>query len=326
MSLQYEILHDRKLVEADLQQLRLAISDANLELLPDYEQRVDVLKELQFIDQNSTVLLKGRVACEINSSDELVLTELILDNTLARFTPEEAVALLSVFVFVEKTESVPEIAVNMQEGLHTIYEIADRIERVQDSNKVAHDDFRTKYKPGLVEVVYEWAKGMVSHPRLNAMNIRADMSSPFQPFNQITDLTDVPEGTIVRVITRLDETCREVRDAARVVGDRELFTKMEQAQAMIKRDSESDLNRAKRLLMSGLFASRICRQSLLLEAGDIDMEIAYPLHDSPFSLRRCINDDMWRPAAHHFRIAHEHCVYVLHRCMMLHNDPYGRGS
>lgn len=57
-----------------------------------------------------------------------------------------------------------------------------------------------------------------------------------QPFQQITDLTDVPEGTIVRVITRLDETCREVRDAARVIGDADLFTKMEEAQALIKRD------------------------------------------------------------------------------------------
>lgn len=52
-------------------------------------------------------------------------------------------------------------------------------------------------------------------------------------------LTDVPEGTIVRVITRLDETCREVRDAARVIGDAELFKKMEDAQNKIKRDSES---------------------------------------------------------------------------------------
>ena len=52
------------------------------------------------------------------------------------------------------------------------------------------------------------------------------------------NLTDVPEGTIVRVITRLDETCREVRDAARVIGDAELFKKMEEAQNKIKRDSE----------------------------------------------------------------------------------------
>ena len=48
----------------------------------------------------------------------------------------------------------------------------------------------------------------------------------------------MPEGTIVRVITRLDETCREVRDAARVIGDADLFKKMEEAQGLIKRDSE----------------------------------------------------------------------------------------
>jgi hypothetical protein len=42
----------------------------------------------------------------------------------------------------------------------------------------------------------------------------------------------------VRIITRLDETCREVRDAARVIGDADLYQKMEAAQALIKRDSE----------------------------------------------------------------------------------------
>jgi superfamily II RNA helicase len=59
-----------------------------------------------------------------------------------------------------------------------------------------------------------------------------------KPFEQITALTDVPEGTIVRCITRLDETCREVRDAARVIGDARLFKKMEEAQLKIKRDSK----------------------------------------------------------------------------------------
>lgn len=53
-------------MEGDLAQLKLMLSDQNLELLPDYEQRVDVLKQLKFIDDNSTVLLKGRVACEVS--------------------------------------------------------------------------------------------------------------------------------------------------------------------------------------------------------------------------------------------------------------------
>jgi antiviral helicase SKI2 len=72
-------------------------------------------------------------------------------------------------------------------------------------------------------------------------------------FNRITDLTDVMEvrnklqtasdselsesqGTIVRVITRLDETCREVMSAARLIGDVDLYQKMEKAREMIRRD------------------------------------------------------------------------------------------
>lgn len=53
------------LLRTNIQFLKLAISDQNLELIPDYEQRIGVLQELMFIDSNSTVLLKGRVACEV---------------------------------------------------------------------------------------------------------------------------------------------------------------------------------------------------------------------------------------------------------------------
>ena len=59
------VTHARKALEANIAELKLAISDQNLDLLPDYEQRIEVLKELKFIDDNSTVLLKGRVACEV---------------------------------------------------------------------------------------------------------------------------------------------------------------------------------------------------------------------------------------------------------------------
>ncbi|KAL0951772.1 hypothetical protein HGRIS_008443 [Hohenbuehelia grisea] len=214
----YAIVHGEKTLRANIANLKLAISEQNLELIPDYEQRIEVLKELKFIDENSTVLLKGRVACEINSASELVLTELILENTLAAYEPEEVVALLSCFVFQEKTDVEPVIPPKLLEGRDAILAIRSRVERVHEQHKVAAEGFQagSELKFGLVEVVYEWAKGM--------------------PFEQITSLTDVPEGTIVRVINRLDETCREVRDAARVIGDADLFKKMEEAQIKIKRD------------------------------------------------------------------------------------------
>ena len=62
----------------NIEQLRLAISDQNLELIPDYEQRIAVLQELNFIDANAVDLLKGRVACEVRFDVSL---SLITSNT-----------------------------------------------------------------------------------------------------------------------------------------------------------------------------------------------------------------------------------------------------
>jgi antiviral helicase SKI2 len=212
--------HEEYVLHENIAQLKQLISDQNLQLLPDYEQRVAVLKELAFIDENASVQLKGRVACEVNSANELVLTELILENVLAEYEPEEIVALLSAFVFQEKTDVVPNITPRLEKGKSTILEIAKRINSVQVHHQVMlsseNDDFESRPRFGLMEVVYEWAKGM--------------------SFSQITDLTDVLEGTIVRVITRLDETCREVKSAARIIGDPSLFEKMQQCQELIKRD------------------------------------------------------------------------------------------
>lgn len=150
-----------------------------------------------------------------------MLTELILENVLAEYEPEEIVALLSAFVFHEKTEYEPTLTASLARGRMAIINISKRVIDHQIQHQVIlssddSNDFANKPRFGLVEVVYEWAKGM--------------------SFNRITDLTDVMEGTIVRVITRLDETCREVKNAAKLVGDPFLYTKMQQAQEMIKRD------------------------------------------------------------------------------------------
>ncbi|ORY02930.1 NUC185 domain-domain-containing protein [Clohesyomyces aquaticus] len=213
--------HDEWIIRENILQLRQLMSDQNLQLLPDYEQRISVLKDLGFIDEGSRVELKGKVACEIHSADELVLTELILENVLAEYEPDEIVALLSAFVFQEKTGVEPSLTASLERGMAKIVEISEKVNQLQTLHQVIlssddSNDFVSKPRFGMVEVVYEWARGM--------------------SFNRITDLTDVMEGTIVRVMTRLDETCREVKNAARIIGDPTLFQKMGTCQELIKRD------------------------------------------------------------------------------------------
>ncbi|KAK1765072.1 NUC185 domain-containing protein [Phialemonium atrogriseum] len=218
----FAMCHDQWLIKTQIDQLRASLADQNLQLLPDYEQRIQVLKDLSFIDDAARIQLKGKVACEIHSGDELVLTELILENVLADYEPAEIAALLSAFVFQEKTATAPTLTGSLERGMKTIVAIAERVNGVQEAHQVIQSaeegvsDFSSRPRFGLVEVVHEWARGT--------------------SFRNITDLTDVLEGTIVRTITRLDETCREVKNAARIIGDPELYRKMAAAQEMIRRD------------------------------------------------------------------------------------------
>jgi len=62
---QFAMFHKEYRLQEEIDELKRRTSDQNLALLPDYEQRVDVLKELSFIDEESRVQLKGRVACEV---------------------------------------------------------------------------------------------------------------------------------------------------------------------------------------------------------------------------------------------------------------------
>ena len=57
--------HDEWLIKENITELRQLVSDQNLQLLPDYEQRIAVLKDLEFVDHNSRLELKGKVACEV---------------------------------------------------------------------------------------------------------------------------------------------------------------------------------------------------------------------------------------------------------------------
>lgn len=210
------------MIKDEIDNLRHLMSDQNLNLLPDYEKRLAVLKDAGFIDQNHNVLLKGRVACEINSGYELILTELILDNFLGDFEPEEIVALLSVFVYEGRTreEEPPVVTPRLARGKKRIEEIYSQMLKVYETHQIPltrdEAEFLERKRFALMNVVYEWARGL--------------------SFKEIMEISLEAEGTVVRVITWLDEICREVKTASVIIGNSNLHMKMSQAQELIKRD------------------------------------------------------------------------------------------
>ncbi|ORZ29632.1 DEAD/DEAH box RNA helicase, partial [Catenaria anguillulae PL171] len=218
-------LHKERTIQSNLHNLRKQLTAENLELLPEYHQRMAVLEHLGFVDPRTrTVQLKGRVACEINTCDEVLLTELVLNNLFADLDVPETVAVLSVLIFQEKNDLDSDLVERwpprLIQALRQVRDTARRVMTIQAEFGIDGADpdlyLKTNLRYGLVEVVYEWARGL--------------------PFQQIMGLTNVLEGSIVRCIHRLEDTCREVRDAARLVGDGALYQKMDAAETAIKRD------------------------------------------------------------------------------------------
>jgi antiviral helicase SKI2 len=60
--------------------------------------------------------MKGRVACEMNSGEELICTECLFENQLDELEPEEVVALMSAFVFQQKNTSEPSLTPRLSDA------------------------------------------------------------------------------------------------------------------------------------------------------------------------------------------------------------------
>jgi antiviral helicase SKI2 len=218
----YAAFERKETLRQRIHTLRHLLSNESLQLFPDFLQRKSVLQTLGYVDSNETVCVKGRVACEVNTCQELIATEMVFEGVLNELEPAEIVAALSALVYQEKSRDDvfdSELSEPLLECCKRMQKIATNLGQLQKEHGLDIDPIEFcdgSLKFGLVHVVYEWALGVT--------------------FKNICDLTDVQEGSIVRCITRLDELCREIRNCARVVGNPTLYRKMEVASMAIKRD------------------------------------------------------------------------------------------
>lgn len=80
--------------------------------------------------------VKGQVACEISSADELTLTELMFSGSFQNISVEEMVALLSCFVWQEKLQDAPKPREELGSLFSQLQETARRVANVQLDCKV----------------------------------------------------------------------------------------------------------------------------------------------------------------------------------------------
>lgn len=227
------------------QLLSTRLSATNLSLFPDMRQRLEVLYELEYIqcftpvepgqvaiaalDGMVGLTVKGRVAAEMRTVHELVLCEMIFDGVLNDVDPAELAALLAALVAsrsggkgskddVSDLPQPPALKAAIDGTLDILHKLADLPNRLDlpGLGEFGDDWARDVASWGATSPVYAWARGL--------------------PFATVMTLTNMQEGSFVRLLTQLDECLREVRGAARVIGDHQLFAKAALASHALKRD------------------------------------------------------------------------------------------
>ncbi|EER04698.1 helicase, putative [Perkinsus marinus ATCC 50983] len=179
-----------------------------------------VLRRLGFVDRNNVVLEKGKLACEISSCDEILLTELVFNNVFEGMSAEHIAALCSCLILDEKSEdaTTPENA-DLAKALDKMKVIAQDVATVMAECKVAGVDTSTyvedHIRPQLVPAVVAWMEG--------------------KPFKDIMQTVEMYEGSVVRVMRRLEELLRELGMAAKLIGHKELEEKMVEGRTKLRR-------------------------------------------------------------------------------------------
>lgn len=209
-------------LEDELSGVRFSLSPESMRCLPEYKQRLKVLEDLNYINSEGVLDVKGQVAC-LFSEHEVVMTEIIFDNVLRELEPEEIAAVLSGFVYQQKEDNPPPNP-KVEQLKTRVIEVARRVGLLQQKYGMMQcaQDFVDELHFGLMSVTYEWAQG--------------------KALKDVVEGTNIQEGIIVRTLQRLDEVIADIRSAAELFGDQSLgdgsslVEKMEQTSKCIRRD------------------------------------------------------------------------------------------
>lgn len=214
----YDAFERKVKLHAQVQDLDKQINQSRFMVMGDDLRAMRrVLRRLEFVDKDGVVLLKGRLACELTSADEILMSEIVFQNVFADMEANNIIALCSCLVFDEKSEDPITNNLDLMKAFDTCKGIARNVAEVMQENKIPIDveEYVQKLKPQLMDVVLMWLDG--------------------KRFYEIMNQCNLYEGSVVRVIRRLEELIRELATAAKVIGNQELEQKLNEGRGRLKR-------------------------------------------------------------------------------------------
>ncbi|KAL4438755.1 hypothetical protein ABPG74_013428 [Tetrahymena malaccensis] len=201
-------------------------------ILNQINRSLNILKQLNYIDEENLPQLKAKLAKEI---DNLYVSELIVQGIFNELNEAEIAAILIGFVTQSNKKEGEQdydpfedckvhgfqYSEKFLEAYDKTLKIINQTVQLEIDNEIIivseiKDAIAQIFNPQLIKVAYEWVQG--------------------KDFLQVTKLQDGQEGAIIRSMLRLNNLMKNIKNSAQYIGNNSLSLKIESCQEKMRRD------------------------------------------------------------------------------------------
>ena len=214
----YDEYETNKEIFDKLEEKQKMISEDNLRYFKEFQSRVQILKNMGYIDEEDNLTLKGKAAREITCCDCLIVTELLFSNILNKLTISEITAFLSCFILNSREISFedPEISKEFTEAIEELKKINKNINDAEIKEKFEESSYNRKIDFSIASTIKSWMEG--------------------KHFVEILEECDLEEGKVYSIINRLSGFFDSIVEFYNVLGNKTEGEKYTNAKAILLRD------------------------------------------------------------------------------------------
>ena len=230
LNLQKYILNNK--LEKEIKKIITKIeSSKSLVLNTELVNMKRVMRRLDFVTKDEALTPKGHLICDISGADELVTAELLFSGFFKDMTLEEIGASIYCCLSKENTGKKEDIDstntdINAQKKMKKIYnDILSKVNYIADILEECKiflgDDEKRRYiesfNDNYMMPMYKWISG-------------------YKFDKLIAEYYTLYEGSLIRVIRRVEEFSKSFETSVEYIGDYNLKKKLEEMEEKIKRD------------------------------------------------------------------------------------------
>ena len=194
------------------------VSEDNLKYFKEFQVRIQILKDMGYIDEENMLTIKGKAAREITCCDCLLVTELLFSNILNKLNIAEITAFLSCFILNSNEISYedPEISEEFTKAIEELKKINENIKEKENKENFEESTYNRKIDFSVASTIKSWMDG--------------------KHFVEILEECDLEEGKVYSIINRLSGFFDSIVEFYNVLGNKTEGEKYINAKAVLLRD------------------------------------------------------------------------------------------